>query len=130
MHIDAASSSSELALAFTESPMFISPLTSDDSTYPSANTSYDGVLHLAQPLVVGPWTQPTAMLRGGFRYLTISSTAPGSTTISNVSVAISFAPHFEDLRNYSGYFYARDPVFHDPDFLTKVFETDFGLNEY
>lgn len=29
-------------------------------------------------------------------------------------------PHVDDMRAYSGYFYASDPVFHDPDFLTKV----------
>ncbi|KAG5637071.1 hypothetical protein H0H81_005838 [Sphagnurus paluster] len=29
-------------------------------------------------------------------------------------------PHVADLRAYSGYFYASDPVFHDADFLTKI----------
>ncbi|KAF7789127.1 hypothetical protein EIP86_000062 [Pleurotus ostreatoroseus] len=82
--------------------------------------SYDGVLNLERPLKRGLWTQPAAMLRGGFRYLTVVSTAPGVITISNISVAISFAPHFADLRNYSGYFFAKDPVFHDPNFLIKV----------
>lgn len=120
MHIDAASSSSGLALSFTESPMFISPFSSDDSTFPSPNMSYDGVLHLDTPLKKGLWTQPSAMLRGGFRYLTIVSTGQGETTISNVSTAISFMTHVEDLRNYSGYFYAQDPVFDDHNFLTKV----------
>lgn len=92
--------------------------------------SYDGVLHLAQPIVEGLWTQPAATLRGGFRYLTISSTATGAMTISNLSVAISFAPHVEDLRDYSGYFYAKDPGFHDPDFLTKVREAHSNSNRY
>ena len=120
MHIDSASPTSGLALSFTESPMFISPFTSDDSSYPAPNMSYDGVLHLNTPLERGLWTQPSAILRGGFRYLTIASTASGSTTISNVSVAISFMPHVDDLRDYSGYFHAKDPVFHDADFLTKL----------
>ena len=120
IHIDSVSSTSGLALSFTESPMFINPFTSDDSSYPSPNMSYDGVLHLDTPLKRGLWTQPTATLRGGFRYLTIVSTAPGESKISNVSTAISFAPHIENLRDYAGYFYAKDPVFHDEDFLTKV----------
>ncbi|KAJ3524477.1 hypothetical protein NM688_g8554 [Phlebia brevispora] len=120
MRINSASSSSGLALSFTESPLFISPTTSDDSTYPSANMSYDGVLHLTEPLTEGVWTQPTSTLRGGFRFLTIVSTSQSETTISNVSVEISFMPHVEDMRNYSGYFYAKDPVFHDQDFLTKI----------
>ena len=31
-------------------------------------------------------------------------------------------PHIPetDLRSYAGYFYTSDPVFHDKDFLTKV----------
>ncbi|KAI0338612.1 Six-hairpin glycosidase [Trametopsis cervina] len=114
------SASSGLALSFSESPMFISPLTSDDSSYPSANMSYDGVLHLENPLPEGHWTQPSPWLRGGFRYLTIVSTNPDPVSISNVTCAISFMPHTENLRDYSGYFYATDPDFHDNDFLTKI----------
>ena len=41
-------------------------------------------------------------------------------TISNVTCTISFMPHVEEMRDYSGYFYASDPVFHDESFLTKV----------
>ncbi|KAI8992817.1 Six-hairpin glycosidase [Trametes punicea] len=113
-------SGSSIALSFTESPVFISPLTSDDSSYPSANMSYDGVLHVPAPLPTGIWTQPAAMLRGGYRFLTIVLTSDEPVAISNVSCAISFAPHFSNLRDYSGYFYASDPVFHDKDFLTKL----------
>lgn len=100
--------------------MFISPLTSDDSSFPSANMSFDGVLHVPAPLPTGFWTQPAAMLRGGYRYLTIVSTSDEPVTLSNVSCAISFAPHFPNLRDYSGYFFASDPEFHDKNFLTKV----------
>lgn len=120
MNIDQASSSSGLALSFTESPMFISPLTSDDSSYPAPNMSYDGVLHLPHPLSPGLWTQPASTLRGGFRYLTIVSTGSGSTSILNVTCTISFMPHVDNMRAYSGYFYAKDTGFHDEDFLTKV----------
>ncbi|KAI0826506.1 Six-hairpin glycosidase [Trametes gibbosa] len=117
---DKVTSHSSIALSFTESPMFISPLTSDDSSYPSANMSYDGVLRVPAPLGTGFWTQPSAMLRGGYRYLTIVSTSDDPITLSNVSCEISFAPHFPNLRDYSGYFYASDPVFHDKNFLTKL----------
>ena len=109
-----------MALSFTESPMFISPLTSDDSSYPSPNMSYDGVLNLEAPVQAGFWTQPSDRLRGGFRYLTLVSTSDGPITVSNISCEISFMPHVPDMRNYSGYFFASDPVFHDKDFLTKV----------
>ncbi|KAJ7595645.1 Six-hairpin glycosidase [Mycena floridula] len=115
-----SSNGTRISLSFTESPMFIRPLFSDDSSFPSANTTYDGVLPVAVPRTPGFWTQPAFSLRGGFRYLTISSNSLGSATFSNVSCAISFMPHVADLRAYSGYFSAEDPVFSDKDFLTKV----------
>jgi hypothetical protein len=108
-----------MALSFTESPMYIRPDFSDDSRTPESDTHSDGVLSTVAPLRVGHWTQPAAMLRGGFRYLTIVSTSNDGFTISNVTCAISFMPHVEDLRAYTGYFMAKDPEFHDPDFLTK-----------
>ena len=120
LNFDQVSPESSVSLAFTESPMFISPLTSDDSSYPAPNSSYDGVLKVPAPLPTGFWTQPSAMLRGGYRYLTIVSNSDDPVTISNVSCAISFSPHIENLRDYSGYFYASDPVSHDKNFLTKV----------
>ncbi|KAF8963232.1 Six-hairpin glycosidase [Flammula alnicola] len=120
MNFDTVSSSSDLSLSFTESPLFIRPTASDDSSFPSANTTYDGVLHVDAPLEVGYWTQPVAALRGGFRYLTLVSNSAAAITISNVSCAISFMPHVDDLRSYAGYFYASDPKSHDMDFLTKV----------
>ena len=120
MNIESDSISPALSLSFTESPMFISPLTSDDSTYPSPNMSYDGVLDITGPITSGIWTQPKDRLRGGFRYLTIVSNTHNDVSISNVSTAISFMPHYESLRNYSGYFYAIDPVSDDENFLTKA----------
>ncbi|KAK7035063.1 hypothetical protein R3P38DRAFT_2772098 [Favolaschia claudopus] len=75
---------------------------------------------LAVSEIPGYWTQPEFSLWGGFRFLTVVSTGTDAVTISNVSCAISFMPHVEDLRAYSGYFYAKDPGFHDVDFLTKI----------
>ena len=100
--------------------MFINPLASDDSAMSAINNTYDGVENILTPLETGLWTQPESRLRGGFRYLTIVSTSDSEFSISNVSCAISFAPHVTNLRDYSGYFFASDPVFHDKDFLTKV----------
>lgn len=99
--------------------MFINPLLSDDSSFPIATMNYDTVLHVPAPLSVGHWTQPTITLRGGYRFLTIASTSTEPVTISNVSCEISFMPHVEDMTAYTGYFYAQDSDFHDPDFLTK-----------
>ena len=100
--------------------MFISPITSDDSAMSAPNMSYDGVLNVPAPLPKGFWTQPSDRLRGGYRFLTIVSTSESPVTISNVSCAISFAPHISDLRDYSGYFSASDPIYPDKNFLTKV----------
>lgn len=120
MNFNKVEAASGLALSFTESPMFISPLFSDDSSYPAPNMTYDGVLNVVTPLQQGFWTQPASALRGGFRYLTVVSTGSAPVTISNVTCEISFSPHIENMRDYSGYFYASDPVFHDKNFLTKV----------
>ncbi|KAK7030185.1 Six-hairpin glycosidase [Favolaschia claudopus] len=127
LNFDSASStgnrkSSSIALSFTESPSFIRPTASDDSSFPDASTTYDGVLSVPIPASPSPglWTQPASSLRGGFRFLTIVSTGTQPVTISNVSCAISFMPHVADLRAYTGYFYAKDEGFHDVDFLTKI----------
>ncbi|CCM05942.1 uncharacterized protein FIBRA_08181 [Fibroporia radiculosa] len=120
LNVDETSEASSLALSFTESPLYISPLTSDDSAAQSANMSYDGVLYLPTPLKIAYWTMPPARLRGGFRYLTIVSKSVSSVTVSNVSLAITFSPHVEDLRDYMGYFYTEDPTYFDADFLTKL----------
>ncbi|KAF9040032.1 Six-hairpin glycosidase [Panaeolus papilionaceus] len=117
------SNTTSLSLSFTESPLFIRPTASDDSSYPDASTTYDGVLKVSSPNIqAGHWTQPASALRGGFRYLTLvnSGSGSGGVSISNVSCAISFMPHFNDLRAYSGYFSAKDPGFKDVDFLTKL----------
>ncbi|KAK0454256.1 Six-hairpin glycosidase [Desarmillaria tabescens] len=117
LNFDAVDNTSSVSLSFTESPAFVNPLTSDDS---SPDTDYDGVFTVSAPLPKGYWSQPSYSLRGGFRYLTIASHSETPLEISNVSCAISFMPHVDDLRAYTGYFYSSDPVFHDPDFLTKV----------
>ncbi|KAL1693236.1 Six-hairpin glycosidase-like protein [Schizophyllum commune] len=109
-----------LALTFTESPLFVSPLLSDDSSISAPNMSVDGALSVSGPLEGGVWTQPTASQRGGFRYLTISLTDGERLSLSNVSCAITFMPHVENLRDYSGYFYAPDPRGEDENLLTKI----------
>ncbi|KAK7455854.1 hypothetical protein VKT23_010891 [Stygiomarasmius scandens] len=115
------SEGSSIALSFTESPQFIRPDASDDSSFPDASTTYDGVLRVQVPSSEGLWTQDADSLRAGFRFLTIVSNTDESVTISNVSCEISFMPHVDDMRAYTGYFYAKDPGFEDDeDFLTKL----------
>lgn len=120
LNIDNATNSSAFSFAFTESSIFISPTASDDSGYATINRDADGAEHILAPLTLGPFTQPADRLRGGFRFLTIASTSDDPLTISNITLAITFAPDAPDLRAYTGYFYADDPVFHDRNFLTKI----------
>lgn len=121
LNVDNATSSSAFSLSFTESPLFISPTESDDSSSTTFAENSDGVETVPAPLAVGLFTQPPGLLRGGFRYLTIVSNANDSLTISNVTLAITFMPHWgEDLTAYTGYFSAEDPVFSDSNFLTKL----------
>ncbi|PCH42962.1 glycoside hydrolase family 78 protein [Wolfiporia cocos MD-104 SS10] len=120
LNFDEVTPRSSIALSFTESPLFISPLTSDDSAVQDANMSYDGVLPITAPIETTFYTMPSYRLRGGFRYLTLVSTSESYVTISNVSCAISFMPHVEDLRNYTGYFYVSDTESEYADFLTRL----------
>ena len=78
--------------------MFISPFTSDDSTYPAANQSFDGVLQVDAPLPHGFWIQLAATSRRGYHYLTIVCTSDEPVTFSNMSCAISFAPGLQTVR--------------------------------
>ncbi|KAK0454789.1 glycoside hydrolase family 78 protein [Armillaria borealis] len=118
--VDAASENTSLELSFSESPLFISPHQSDDSCHYSLFMNGDGAQIIPLPTPSGKVTQTLAQQRGGFRYLTIVTTADDPVSISDVLVDITFMPHWNDLRAYSGYFIAEDPVFDDPKFLTKL----------
>ncbi|EJD51192.1 glycoside hydrolase family 78 protein [Auricularia subglabra TFB-10046 SS5] len=120
LNFDSVTPSSSIALSFTESSLFVRPDASDDSSQCSRSTRYDGVEPVDAPLPQGSWTQAKPRHRGGFRYLTIVQTSDDPVTLSNVICTLSFMPHTPNLRDYSGYFYAKDPVYHDEDFLTKV----------
>ncbi|KAJ7055763.1 glycoside hydrolase family 78 protein [Mycena amicta] len=120
LNIDAATPSSQFSLSFTESAEFISPLSSDDSCFVTASQNSDGVQSFRAPLSTGLLTQTFGQQRGGFRFLTIVSNDASPLTISNISLEITFMPHWDDLRAYPGYFFAPDPGFHDVNFLTKL----------
>ncbi|KAL0948872.1 hypothetical protein HGRIS_008991 [Hohenbuehelia grisea] len=80
----------------------------------------DGAESLPAPLTPGLFTQGVGDQRGGFRFLTITSNSNDPVTISKISLKITFMPHFDDLRDYTGYFSAQTSGFHDPNFLTKL----------
>ncbi|KAG6901133.1 hypothetical protein C0995_016691 [Termitomyces sp. Mi166 len=118
--INKASPQSSLSLSFTESSEFVDPFHSDDSCRAVPTMDSDGTQTLPFPLSPGIFTQTIGEQRGGFKYLTIVSNDNGPLTISNVSVHTTWMPHWDDLRAYTGYFFAHDPVFRDPGFLTKL----------
>ncbi|KAJ7226756.1 glycoside hydrolase family 78 protein [Mycena pura] len=120
LDINAATPSSQFSFSFTESPVFINPNRSDDSCRSVATEDSDGVQSFRAPLARGWLTQTIGQQRGGFRYLTIVSNSDDPLTISNISLAITFMPHWEDLQAYPGFFFAPDPGFHDVNFLTKL----------
>ncbi|KAK6981768.1 glycoside hydrolase family 78 protein [Favolaschia claudopus] len=120
MTINDATPSSRFSFSFTESAEFISPNQSDDSCRSAATQNADGVQSFLAPLRKGLLTQTIGQQRGGFRFLTIVSNDADPLTISNISLAITFMPHWDDLRAYRGYFFAPDPGFHDVNFLTKL----------
>ncbi|KAJ7754097.1 glycoside hydrolase family 78 protein [Mycena metata] len=118
--INEATPSSQFSFSFTESPQFINPKLSDDSCTVVSTQNWDGVQSFNAPLATGLLTQTIGQQRGGFRYLTVVSNSADALTISNITLAITFMPHWDDLTAYPGYFYASDPGFHDTDFLTKL----------
>ncbi|KAF9077676.1 Six-hairpin glycosidase [Rhodocollybia butyracea] len=121
IQIDSATRSSAMALSFTESPLFISPTTSDDSCMSVPTENFDGVLHLPTLTSNETYIQTIGDQRGGFRFLTIVSNGEEPVTISNITLNATFMPQFDDLSAYTGYFYTIDTSgFHDPDFLTKL----------
>ncbi|CAK5263261.1 unnamed protein product, partial [Mycena citricolor] len=97
-----------------------SPLKLDDSCQPARLQNWDRIQTFHVPRATGLLTQTVGQQRGGFRFLTIVSASADPLTISNISLAITFMPHWDDLRAYPGYFFAPDPGFHDIDFLTKI----------
>ncbi|CAK5282228.1 unnamed protein product [Mycena citricolor] len=97
-----------------------SPLKLDDSCQPARLQNWDRIQTFHVPRATGLLTQTVGQQRGGFRFLTIVSASADPLTISNISLAITFMPHWDDLRAYPGYFFAPDPGFHDIDCLTKI----------
>lgn len=101
----ASDKSQRLGLAFSESPLYVGPI-SDRS---NGSTSPDGAIY-ADVSGAGTYTMPTDKLRGGFRFLTLFLDSTGSVDVNNVSLQISTSPAMSDMRAYSGYFYSNDDL--------------------
>ncbi|KAF9019279.1 glycoside hydrolase family 78 protein [Hymenopellis radicata] len=115
-----AAENAAIGLTFTESAEFISPDFSDNSCTSNSVRVEARQIHAA-PVPSGTVTQTIGQQRGGFRYLTVVSNTDATVTVSDIAVALTFMPQFEDdLRAYTGYFSTSDPIFEDQDFLTKL----------
>jgi hypothetical protein len=102
---NASDGAQSLALAFTESPLYIG-LTSDTS---NGGSGPDGSLSLSVT-PHGEYVMPEAKLRGGFRYLTVGMETAGSVEVTEVSLRFTAAPMLSDLRAYKGSFQSNDDL--------------------
>jgi hypothetical protein len=102
--------SANIGMAFSESKTFIGEY-SDSSTVIGNRT--DGFL-IDDALNGTYWaryTMPDALLRGGFRYLTVflaNATNETTARIYNAQIEMSIQPHWSNLRAYQGYFHSSD----------------------
>ncbi|KAJ6555945.1 hypothetical protein B0H19DRAFT_1262071 [Mycena capillaripes] len=91
LNFDSVGANSSIALSFTESPSFIRPTASNDSSFPDESRRGTPSSWSPHHCLVGFGPDPPLLL-----------------TVSNVSCAISFMPHADDLRAYTGDFTASD----------------------
>lgn len=97
-------SSTQLSLAFAESPALVRPISDDTGSTPAQD--WDQALNISLPNGSTFYTTPRERFRGGFRFLTINALT--SVEIANVTCNIGFAPNTPDLRNYGGHFHTKD----------------------
>eukprot|EP00644_Phytophthora_capsici_P002999 jgi/Phyca11/14286/fgenesh1_pg.PHYCAscaffold_7_\ len=99
-------SGSQLGVAFTENERYIG-ITSDRATGPVL----DGTLFApAEP--ESTYTFSREFGRGGFRYLTVSTSSDAGIEVTGISTHFTAAPSTDDdkLREYTGYFYSDDDL--------------------
>ena len=97
----ANTSTTQLSLAFAESPAFVRTISDDTGSTPTQD--WDQALNVSLPLPSTFYTTPKERFRGGFRFLTINAFT--RIEISNITCEIGFAPNTPNLRDYSGHFY-------------------------
>lgn len=107
-----ASGTGSIGLAFTEAKNFTG-LNSDES---NGGSTQDGALTFdveTKSKTEGTYTMPLAKMRGGFRYLTITTTTNSTdfnVSIDGLSTEITFQPSWPNLRAYGGYFHSSDAL--------------------
>jgi len=101
----ASDSAQQIGLAFSESSLYIGPI-SDRS-----NSGYgaDGAIY-ADVSGAGTYTMPANKTRGGFRYLTLFLNSNGYVDLNQCSLAVPVSPAMPNLQAYPGYFYSNDDL--------------------
>lgn len=105
-----ATGSGSIGLAFSEAKNW----TGQWSDHSNNFNSIDGALYfnISSSSETQTYTMPDAQLRGGFRYLTLFTLTDSDVEvmIENITLEISFAPTWSDLRAYQGYFSTSDEL--------------------
>jgi hypothetical protein len=120
----ASDASQSVGIAFSESSLYAGP-SSDQS---NGSGTADGAI--AVPVAgASVYTVPAALLRGGFRYLTIALTSAGSVSFNQVSLAFSPDPNRAIPSQYPNYFYSNDPILNKAWYAgAYTFQTNLALN--
>lgn len=104
-----AQGSGSLGLAFSETRNWTGQWSDSSNSF---NTVDGAIYATIASTSSDTYTVPDAKLRGGFRYLTLFTTTSStiSLSISDITLEISYAPTWSDLRAYGGYFYSSDDL--------------------
>ena len=94
----------QVGLAFSESSLYVGNDSDISATHEGRG---DGALTAAAP-ANGTYTMPTALLRGGFRYLTVFLRTSGWVDLTRVSLNFTPAPGKANPADYANYFYSND----------------------
>jgi hypothetical protein len=94
-----------IGLSFSESSLNVG-IKSDDS---AGRDTPDGAILISVSGATN-WTMPPALLRGGFKYLTIFQNSSGRVNIDQVSVYFTASPDLKNPKNYPNYFYSNDDL--------------------
>jgi hypothetical protein len=104
--------SASIGMAFSESKTHIGEY-SDSSTMTGNRPDGFIVEDASNGTYWNRYSMPDALLRGGFRYLTVflmNATNTTTARIYNAQVDLSIQPHWSNLRAYQGYFHSSDEM--------------------
>jgi hypothetical protein len=103
----ASGSGRQVGLAFSESSLYVGPVSDLSSGTVFSGAGTDGALYTTVN-GAGTYTMPTDKLRGGFRYLTVFLSSSGWVDLTGVSLAFTGAAGMSDPSAYTNYFYSND----------------------